>query len=132
MTGQQVPIIGDSEGIGLAVAKAARTLSEFRHKFDERLWGSIDVVRSARPTTRRSPPLQDSPLRSPTNAAMLAKDDLRSVKMAGYSDDQIMEIIQHVALNLRTNYLNEALKTGGFYCAVVTPGMLREGDVVTL
>src|SRR5690242_20927874 len=108
MTGQQVVIIGGSEGIGLAVAKAARALgarvlavsrtkakleaardavsrleirvadinntasieelfselsavdhvaagsskaggpldnplSEFRHKFDERLWGSIDA-----------------------------------------------------------------------------------------
>lgn len=114
MTGQQVVIIGGSEGIGLAVAKAARTLGarvlavsrtrqkleaaqdavkgleirvadinntariqevfseltavdhvyiaagstkigsplddpldEFRHKFDERLWGSINVVRTA-------------------------------------------------------------------------------------
>ena len=114
MTEQQVVVIGGSEGIGLAVAKAARTLgarvvavartkekleaareavsgleiyvadinhtasmqelfsgltavdhvyvaagstkiggplehplSEFRHKFDERLWGSIDVVRAA-------------------------------------------------------------------------------------
>ena len=114
MAEQQVVIIGGSEGIGLAVAKAARTLgarvlavsrtrakleaardavsgleirvadinntasiqelfselatvdhvyiaagstktggpldhplSEFRHKFDERLWGSIDVVRAA-------------------------------------------------------------------------------------
>jgi NAD(P)-dependent dehydrogenase (short-subunit alcohol dehydrogenase family) len=114
MTEQQIVIIGGSEGIGLAVAKAARTLgarvlavlrtrakleagrdavsgleirvadinntasiqelfselstvdhvyiaagstkiggpldhplSDFRHKFDERLWGSIDVVRAA-------------------------------------------------------------------------------------
>ncbi|SEB89362.1 SDR family oxidoreductase [Terriglobus roseus] len=114
MTGQQVVIIGGSEGIGLAVAKLARALgarvmavsrtkekledarktvsgletrvadindaaameevfselsavdhvyiaagstklggpldnplSEFRHKFDERLWGAIDVVRAA-------------------------------------------------------------------------------------
>ena len=114
MTGQQVVVIGGSEGIGLAVAKAARALgarvlavsrtrakleaardavsgldirvadindaasiqqlfsglsavdhvyiaagsstaggplddplSHFRHKFDERLWGSVDVVRAA-------------------------------------------------------------------------------------
>ena len=114
MTGQQVVIIGGSEGIGFAVAKAARALgarvlavsrtrakleaardavsgldirvadindtasiqqlfselsavdhvyiaagsstagrpldhplSHFRHKFDERLWGSVDVVRAA-------------------------------------------------------------------------------------
>ena len=114
MTGQQVVIIGGSEGIGLAVAKAARglgarvlavgrteaklraarrtvsgleigvadinntasiekvfaglssvdhvyiaagstkiggplehSLEDFRHRFDERLWGSLDVVRAA-------------------------------------------------------------------------------------
>ena len=119
MTGQQVVIIGGSEGIGFAVAKAARALgarvlavsrtrakleaardavsgldirvadindtasiqqlfselsavdhvyiaagsskqgcpldhplSDFRHKFDERLWGSIDVVRAAHPLMR--------------------------------------------------------------------------------
>ena len=119
MTGQQVVIIGGSEGIGFAVAKAARALgarvlavsrtrakleaardavsgldirvadindaasiqqlfselsavdhvyiaagsstqgspldhplSDFRHKFDERLWGSVDVVRAAHPLMR--------------------------------------------------------------------------------
>ena len=41
----------------------------------------------------------------------VSEGDLRSVKMAGYSDGQIIEIIQHVALNVWTNYLNEALKT---------------------
>ena len=41
----------------------------------------------------------------------VSEDDLRSAKMAGYSDGQIIEIIQHVALNVWTNYLNEALKT---------------------
>ncbi|HTV60602.1 MAG TPA: peroxidase-related enzyme [Verrucomicrobiae bacterium] len=39
------------------------------------------------------------------------EDDLRSVKAAGYSDAQIIEIIQHVALNVWTNYFNEVLKT---------------------
>src|SRR3974390_3724928 len=41
----------------------------------------------------------------------VSEDDLRSVKMAGYSDGQIIEIVQHVALNVWTNYLNEVLKT---------------------
>jgi uncharacterized peroxidase-related enzyme len=41
----------------------------------------------------------------------IGEDDLRSVKMAGYSDGQIIEIVQHVALNIWTNYLNEVLKT---------------------
>ncbi len=37
--------------------------------------------------------------------------DLSGVKLAGYSDGQILEIILHVALNTFTNYVNEALKT---------------------
>jgi uncharacterized peroxidase-related enzyme len=38
-------------------------------------------------------------------------EDLDLVKSAGYDDGQIVEIIQHVALNVFTNYVNEALKT---------------------
>lgn len=38
-------------------------------------------------------------------------DDVKAVKDAGYSDAQVIEIIQHVALNVWTNYLNTALKT---------------------
>jgi uncharacterized peroxidase-related enzyme len=38
-------------------------------------------------------------------------EDLQAVKDAGYSDAQIVEIIQHVALNTWTNYLNEVAKT---------------------
>jgi len=41
----------------------------------------------------------------------VSEDDLRAVKAAGYNDAQIIEIIQHVALNVWTNYFNEVLKT---------------------
>ena len=37
--------------------------------------------------------------------------DLSAVKLTGYSDAQVLEIILHVALNPFTNYVNEALKT---------------------
>ena len=37
--------------------------------------------------------------------------DVSSVKMAGYTDAEIVEIVAHVALNTLTNYLNEALDT---------------------
>jgi uncharacterized peroxidase-related enzyme len=37
--------------------------------------------------------------------------DLSAVKLAGYSDGQILEIIAHVSLNVFTNYVNEALQT---------------------
>jgi uncharacterized peroxidase-related enzyme len=34
-----------------------------------------------------------------------------AVRAAGYSDAQIIEIVQHVALNIWTNYLNEVAQT---------------------
>jgi uncharacterized peroxidase-related enzyme len=38
-------------------------------------------------------------------------DDVRAVKLAGYDDAQIVEIVLHVALNTLTNYVNEVAKT---------------------
>lgn len=37
--------------------------------------------------------------------------DLGAVRAAGYDDGQIVEIVQHVALNIWTNYLNEVART---------------------
>lgn len=37
--------------------------------------------------------------------------DVQAVRMAGYDDAQIVEIVQHVALNTWTNYVNEVAKT---------------------
>ena len=41
----------------------------------------------------------------------IAEDDLRAVKLAGYSDAQVIEMVLHVALNTWTNYINEVAKT---------------------
>lgn len=41
----------------------------------------------------------------------VSEDDLRAVKLAGYDDAQIIEIVLHVALNTWTNYINEVAKT---------------------
>lgn len=37
--------------------------------------------------------------------------DLNAVKSAGYNDAQVIEIVQHVALNIWTNYINVVAKT---------------------
>ncbi len=37
--------------------------------------------------------------------------DFAAVKLAGYSDAQVIEIVQHVALNTWTNLFNEVFKT---------------------
>jgi uncharacterized peroxidase-related enzyme len=39
------------------------------------------------------------------------ESDIRSLKEAGYDDAQLIEIVQHVALNTWTNYINEIAKT---------------------
>lgn len=41
----------------------------------------------------------------------VSDDDLAAVRAAGYDDAQIVEVVQHVALNVWTNYLNEVAKT---------------------
>jgi hypothetical protein len=41
----------------------------------------------------------------------VAQGEFEAVRAAGYTDAQIIEIVQHVALNTWTNYLNSALET---------------------
>ena len=41
----------------------------------------------------------------------VSAEDLLTVRNAGYTDAQIVEIVQHVALNTWTNYINEVAKT---------------------
>lgn len=37
--------------------------------------------------------------------------DLATVRLAGYDDAQVIEIVQHVALNVWTNYINKVAQT---------------------
>jgi uncharacterized peroxidase-related enzyme len=41
----------------------------------------------------------------------VSDDDLRAIRAAGYTDAQIIEIVQHVALNTWTNYVNSVAQT---------------------
>jgi len=41
----------------------------------------------------------------------VAAADLQAVRAAGYSDAEVIEIVQHVALNVWTNYINEVAQT---------------------
>src|SRR5229473_966832 len=41
----------------------------------------------------------------------VSEEDVRAVKLAGYDDAQLIEIVLHVALNTWTNYINEVAKT---------------------
>lgn len=52
----------------------------------------------------------------------VADADLRDLRAADYDDAQIIEIVQHVALNIWTNYLNEVAQTEIDFPAVA-PGI---------
>jgi uncharacterized peroxidase-related enzyme len=41
----------------------------------------------------------------------VAEKELSAVRLAGYTDAQVIEIVLHVALNTWTNYFNEVFKT---------------------
>jgi uncharacterized peroxidase-related enzyme len=60
-------------------------------------------------------PKADAAVRFAANVARerghVSEEDVKTVKSAGYSDAQVIEIVQHVALNTWTNYINEVAKT---------------------
>ena len=60
-------------------------------------------------------PKADAAVRFATRVATqrghVADADVAAVRAAGYDDGQIVEIVQHVALNTWTNYINEVAQT---------------------
>jgi uncharacterized peroxidase-related enzyme len=46
-----------------------------------------------------------------TQRGHVSDAEVQAVRAAGYDDAQIVEIVQHVALNTWTNYINEVAKT---------------------
>ncbi|MBW8843640.1 MAG: peroxidase-related enzyme [Burkholderiales bacterium] len=46
-----------------------------------------------------------------TQRGHVSDTEMAAVRAAGYDDAQIVEIVQHVALNTWTNYINEVAKT---------------------
>ncbi len=64
---------------------------------------------------RSNDPKAEAAVRFATKVAVsrgaVTEDDLRAVRMAGYTDAQLVEIVLHVALNVLTNYVNEVFAT---------------------
>jgi uncharacterized peroxidase-related enzyme len=60
-------------------------------------------------------PMADAAVRFAAKVARerghVSEGDVRAVKLAGYDDAQVIEIVLHVALNTWTNYINEVAKT---------------------
>ena len=64
---------------------------------------------------RSNDPKADAAVKFAANVARerghISEADLRAVKAAGYDDAQVIEIVQHVALNNFTNYINLVAQT---------------------
>ncbi|CZT37137.1 carboxymuconolactone decarboxylase family protein [Rhizobium sp. 9140] len=105
------------EGIALAVAQingcgyclAAHTyIGKNLTKIDD---AEIAANRSGRSNDAKV----DAAIRFAAKVAVerghVTREDVSAVKAAGYDDAQIVEIVQHVALNTWTNYINEVAGT---------------------
>ena len=42
---------------------------------------------------------------------MISDDDIREIRIAGFGEEEIVEIVAHVALNIFTNYFNLVAQT---------------------
>ncbi len=74
-----------------------------------------DAEMTANRSGASNDPKADAAVRFAAKVARLrgkvGEADMAAVKLAGYSDAQVIEIVQHVALNTWTNYFNEVFGT---------------------
>lgn len=74
-----------------------------------------DAEIAANRTGASSDPKADAAVRFAVKVARerghVSEADVSALKLAGYDDAQVIEIVLHVALNSFTNYLNEVAKT---------------------
>lgn len=74
-----------------------------------------DAEMAANRNGRSNDPKADAAVRFAAKIARerghVSDEDVRAVKLAGYDDAQVVEIIQHVALNTWTNYVNVVANT---------------------
>ncbi len=75
-------------------------------KLDE---AEIDANRQGRSTDAKADAAVSFALSVAKERGRVGDADVLAVKQAGYSDAEVVEIIGHVALNILTNYVGEAL-----------------------
>ena len=88
-----------------------------------------DVEMTANRNGASNDPKADAAVRFAAKVARerghVSADDVRIVKLAGYDDAQVIEIVLHVALNTWTNYINEVAKTDIDFPVVTAPRQPR-------
>ncbi|MBI3727498.1 MAG: carboxymuconolactone decarboxylase family protein [Burkholderiales bacterium] len=81
-------VLGQKAGASSAEMAAAQSGNSHDTKTDAALKFALKVVRQR---------------------AQISKEDVEALRLQGYDDEHIVEIMAHVALNLYTNYINVAL-----------------------
>lgn len=71
----------------------------------------IDAARAGRSDDARADAAIRFAVKVAADRGNVGDDDLADVRAASFSDEQIVEIVGHVALNTLTNYLNEVFGT---------------------
>ena len=104
-------------GEQLAVAVADRNLCEYclaAHTALGRKAGATAEEMTAAQAGHADDPRTDAALRFALKLVeqrgQVSGDDVRHLREVGFTDEGIVEIVAHVALNLFTNYVNVALK----------------------
>lgn len=109
-------VLGAKLGEQIAVAIADRNRCEYclaAHTVLGRGAGATPAEMLAAQTGRASDPRTAAALsfalKVVSHRAQLSESDFLQLRAAGFDDEQIVEILAHVALNLFTNYVNIAL-----------------------
>lgn len=110
-------VIGAKLGEQIAVAIADRNNCEYclaAHTALGRKAGASAEEMSAAQAGQSTDPKTAAALRFAVavvdNRAQIADADVAELRVAGYSDEEVVEILAHVALNLFTNYVNVAFQ----------------------
>lgn len=108
-------VIGAKLGEQIAVAVAERNACEYclaaHTALGRKAGASAEEMRAAQ-GGEASDPKTNAALRFAVKLVerrgQLAEADVQALRVAGYNDEELVEILAHVALNLFTNYVNVA------------------------
>lgn len=125
----------EREQIALAMAEINRCSYSLSMHCDRsrRLGLDEEEIRSARKATAADPATRTMlrfVLTFVLHRGEVSPDEFRALRMAGFSDADIVEIIANIALNIFTNYFNVAFKTQVDF-PLVTPGVEKSGAACT-
>ncbi|MEP2101649.1 MAG: carboxymuconolactone decarboxylase family protein [Parasphingorhabdus sp.] len=77
-------------------------------KLDE---AEIEANRKGRSTDAKADPAVQFALKIAEQRGRITDGDIAAVKLAGFTDAELLEIVGHVGYNILTNYLNEVFGT---------------------